>query len=235
MLCPFAAGKESEQAKALVKDGKTLEEQGQLLEARAKYTEAIKLGGGGKELAELNKKIAAKTSDLVTKAKASFNAKDYPKAIEQLQEAKKYSPDSADVNCDMGVRYHMTGDDTKALESLHACVSDVAKSEEKERYEQLITEIETKDNSVTADPTQKQALSSFNDSLRRNQDVLPTVAEDADLCKNLLANQATLPKTPSVLCGSRLDGISGGQRCIPAADRDSRLRRTKTRRSAPAL
>jgi len=200
-LCPFAIGKSktNDQAKALINEGKTLEAQGQLLEARAKYIDATKQGGGGKELAELNKKIGAKTAELVTSAKTSFNSKDYPKSIEQLEEAHKYSPDSPDVNCDLGVAYHMAGDDTKAIDSLHSCVNDVAKPEEKERYSQLITQIETKDNSVTTDPTQKQALASFNDGLRQNQEVLPTVAQDADLCKNLLANQASLPKTPSIL------------------------------------
>jgi tetratricopeptide (TPR) repeat protein len=203
MCCPLVAASKvnNDQAKELVKEGKSLEDQGKLLEARAKYAGASQLGSreGYKDLAEVNKKIAAKTTELVTNAKTSFNSKDYPKATEQLLEARQYAPDSPDVNCDLGVTYHMAADDPKAIESLHSCVRDVAKPEEKERYEQLITQIETKDSSVTTDAVQKQALTSFNDSLRQNQETLPTVAEDADLCKNLLANQATLPKTPSVL------------------------------------
>jgi len=198
-LSPLAAGKTNQEAKTLINEGKSLEGQGQLLEARAKYAKATRLGGGGKELGEVNKKIAAKTMELVTAAKTSFSSQDYPKSIEQLQEAHKYSPDSPDVNCDLGVTYHMAGDDSKAIESLRTCVSDVVKPEEKERYSQLITEIETKDNSVGADAAQKQALTSFNEGLRQNEEVLPTVAQDADLCKNLLASQASLPKTPSVL------------------------------------
>jgi tetratricopeptide (TPR) repeat protein len=199
MTCPFAAARpKNDQAKVLIKEGKALEEQGKLLEARDKYGEAAKLGAW-RELAEVNKKIAAKTSELVTSAKASFNSKDYTKAIEQLQEAHTYSPASADVNCDLGVAYQSSGDDTKAIESLHTCIADVAKPEEKSRYEQLITQIETKDNSVNLDAGQKQALTSFNQTLRQNQEVLPTVNEDAELCKNLLANQASLPKNSSIL------------------------------------
>ena len=195
------AGKDpnKELAKTLINDGKSLEDRGNLLEARAKYAEAAKFNGGFKELAEVNKKIVAKTGELVASAKGSFDAKDYAKAIDQLQGAYKLSPDSPDVNCDLGVAYHMAGDDDNAVKSLHACVTDVKKPEEKSRYEQLITQIDTKDKPVALDEGQKQALTAFNQGLRENQDALPTPSEDAELCKKLLDNEATLPKTPAIL------------------------------------
>jgi tetratricopeptide (TPR) repeat protein len=194
-----ASNPNKDQIKELIGQGQSLEGQGKLLEARDKYAEASRLGGGGKELADVNKKIVAKTAELVTSAKTSFNSQDFPKAIDQLLEAAKYTPDSPDVNCDLGVTYHASGDDKKAINSLHTCVTDVAKPEEKERYEQLITQIETKDKPLTLDDNQKKALNAFNENLRQNSETLPTVTEDAELCKNLLTNQAILPKTPSIL------------------------------------
>ena len=51
-----------EQVQALVKEGKSLKDEGKLLEARAKYTEAGK--EGAKELAKVNKQIAAKAGEI---------------------------------------------------------------------------------------------------------------------------------------------------------------------------
>ena len=186
-----------EQVQALVKEGKSLEDEGKLLEARAKYTEAGK--EGAKELAKVNKQIAARAGEIVTSAKASFEAKDYAKAIEQLQQAHELSPDSPDVNCDLGVSYHQAGNDAKAVESLQRCVVLVKKPKEKSSYEQLITQIETKDKPTKLDSGQEQTLTAFNQGLRENQEVLSTPSADAELCKKLLENQSTLPKTPSIL------------------------------------
>ena len=188
-----------EEAKSLIASGKSLENEGKLLEARAKYSEALAYNGGFKELTELNKKISARAGELVKSANASFDAKDFPKAIDQLQQAHTLLPDSPDVNCDLGVTYHAAGDDARAIESLHTCVTNVKKDDEKSRYEQLITQIETGDRGTNLDAGQKQAISAFNESLRANEQTLPTADDDAQLCKSLLDNQSTLPKTPAIL------------------------------------
>jgi tetratricopeptide (TPR) repeat protein len=195
----FAANADRQRAQALIKDGNALEATGNLLEARDKYTEALSYRAGFKELNGVNKKIAAKAAEIVKSAQASFDAKDYSKAIEQLQEAGKYSPKSPNVLCDLAVTYHSAGDDTKALDSLRSCIGVLEKKEEKARYEQLITEIETKDQPLKLDEGQKQALSAFNRELKENSENLPTAEADAGLCKKLMDNQTTLPKTSSVL------------------------------------
>lgn len=189
-----------DQAEQLIKEGKALEQQDKLLEARDKYTEAAKSwSGAGKDLNEVNKKITAKTAEIIKSAKVNFDAKEYTKAIDQLQDAHKLSPNKASVSCDLGVAYHGAGNDAKAVENLQACVAGLTKADEKGRYQQLITQIDTGDKPLTLDAPQKDTLESFNKSLRENDDALSTASADSDLCKKLLENQGTLPKTPSVL------------------------------------
>jgi tetratricopeptide (TPR) repeat protein len=197
-----AADKKPDQnnGKALIAEGEALEKQGKLLEAKSKFSEALPDSkDASKHLREIEKKIAAESTRLIGAAKMDFADKRYDQTIEKLKQAGSLSPDDPKVSCNIGVAYHLNHNDSDALTNLRLCISQTKAKEEKARFEQLITQIETGETITKFEDAQKAVLADLNRTLDDGTQVLATTNQENEFCKKLGENETSLPKTPAIL------------------------------------
>jgi tetratricopeptide (TPR) repeat protein len=174
LLCslPLQSSSEKDQkkaleakAKALIEEGKTIEKQNRLLDARAKYAEAqgiIETRDGAKASYEVDREISKRTKKSLEEAKQAYNSGKYSDAQTALSQASDLEPGNASVSYNQALCYLKLNDRAKAVDSLNNAIHSASDEKEKERLTEFRDSLLTDEKSGNLENVQKERVKQVN-------------------------------------------------------------------------
>ena len=122
------------QAKAVIAEAKSLEQSGQLAEARIKYTESqamIEMKDASEAIKRLDDEIHKRVKDALSQSRKLYEARKYKEAVASLEESTKLGSFEAVLSSNLALCYYQLGDRNKALESLDKAITDTPDPKQK--------------------------------------------------------------------------------------------------------
>jgi tetratricopeptide (TPR) repeat protein len=153
-------------AKALIEEGKTIEKQNRLLDARAKYAEAqgiIETRDGAKASYEVEREISKRAKKFLEEAKQAYNSGKYGDAQAALSQASDLEPGNASVSYNQALCYLKLSDRAKAVDSLNNAIHSVSDEKEKEKLTEFRDSLLTDENSGNLESVQKEKVKQVNE------------------------------------------------------------------------
>jgi tetratricopeptide (TPR) repeat protein len=188
----------SEQAKALAKEAEDLARADKVLEARAKYIDALKLTDGSKiekQYQNLEERVSGKIRALLKQARPSYESGQYAQAMSKLNEARLLRDGDPAVLYNIALVKMKMGERLDAVALLGQAADSLADDDERGKLKQLETEWETGQMAPALGPYEKaDAVHVINAQiLHRDSD------HDGETCDKLGALTGSTAHAPAVV------------------------------------
>jgi len=153
------------QAKAIIVEAKSLEKSGELVEARAKYTESqamIETNDAADAIKHLDDQIHKRVKDALGNSRKLYEARKYKEAVAMLEESAKLGAFEATVSYNLALCYHQLDDRSKAVENLSKAIRGTPGPKENLKLKQLLTFFATGENHGAVVSTDKDRIDQLN-------------------------------------------------------------------------
>ncbi|PYV84140.1 MAG: hypothetical protein DMG93_06020 [Acidobacteria bacterium] len=153
------------QAKAIIGEAKSLEKSGELVQARAKYTESqamIETNDAADAIKHLDDQIHKRVKDALGNSRKLYEARKYKEAVAMLEESAKLGAFEATVSYNLALCYHQLDDRSKAVENLGKAIRGTPGPKENLKLKQLLTFFATGENHGTVVSTDKDRIGALN-------------------------------------------------------------------------
>ena len=153
------------QAKAIIGEAKSLEKSGELVQARAKYTESqamIETNDAADAIKHLDDQIHKRVKDALGNSRKLYEARKYKEAVAMLEESAKLGAFEATVSYNLALCYHQLDDRSKAVENLGKAIRGTPGPKENLNLKLLLTLFATGVNHGTEVSTDKYRIVALN-------------------------------------------------------------------------
>ena len=137
------------QAKTIIAEAKSLEQSGQLAEARVKYAESqalIETNEAADSIKHLDDAIRKQAKDALSQGRKLYEAHKYKEAAVALELGTNLGTDEAALFYNLALCYHQLGERNKATENLDKAIRGTPDPKEKIKLRQLLTFLITGEN-----------------------------------------------------------------------------------------
>lgn len=153
------------QAKAVIAEAKSLENSGQLAEARIKYAESqamIEMKEASEAIKHLDDEIHKRVKDALSQSRKLYEARKYKEAVAALEESTNLGSFEAVLSSNLALCYYQLGDRNKALENLDKAITDTPDPKQKVKLQELLTLLTTGENGTASTEDEKRRIAEFN-------------------------------------------------------------------------
>jgi len=177
MACPVLLADNSDkatqkelqsQAKAMVKEAKNLEKQGQFVEARREYAQSEAICGTNnavKGVKRVDEKLQNQLKDALAQARNSYHGGNFHAAASQLERALLLETSTALLQQNLALCYYRAGDAAKAVEWLDQAVAGTPDPRLRQKLQLLRTSFVTGETAPSLEKRDKQRIAEFNQAI----------------------------------------------------------------------
>ena len=153
------------QAKAIIAEAKSLENAGQLAEARIKYAESqavIEMKDATEAIKRLDDEIHRRVKDALSQSRKLYEARKYKEAASALEESTKLGGFEGVLSSNLALCYYQLGDRNKAVENLDKAITDTPDPKQKLKLRELLTSLTTEEKGTPSTEDEKKKIAEFN-------------------------------------------------------------------------
>ena len=175
------------QAKQVVAEAQSLEQQGKLAEAKDKYIDAegiVSTADAVTGISRINDEEKQQVESALADARRSYDAGKFSDSIEELQHALEIQPSNAALQYNLALCYLKLGDRANAATHLDYAISDTSKGKQQTELLELRSSVLMGVTPTSATEDSKKTLTGFNESyLQEDRDPRDTKATGGSLCE----------------------------------------------------
>ncbi len=153
------------QAKTIIAEAKSLEQSGQLADARAKYAESqamIEMKEAAEAIKRLDDEIHKRVKDALNQSRKLYEARKYKEAASALEESQKLGGFEGTLSSNLALCYYQLGDRNKAVEILDKAITETPDPKQKLKLRELLTFLTTGESGNAFAEDEKKRIEEFD-------------------------------------------------------------------------
>ena len=142
-----------------------MEKSGQLVDARAKYTESqslIEINDATDAIKRIDDEIKTRVKDALNDSRKLYESHKYQEAASKLEQASKLGASQAVITYNLSLCYQQLADAQKAREYLDKARASTADPKQKQRLQQVLTYFVTGENGTGVSESKKEQINQLN-------------------------------------------------------------------------
>jgi tetratricopeptide (TPR) repeat protein len=153
------------EARTIIADAKSLEQSGQLAEARVKYAESqalIEMKEAAEAIKHLDDEIHKRVKDALNQSRKLYEAHKYKEASSLLEESTRLGGFEGLLSSNLALCYQQLGDRSKAVEVLDKAITDTPDPKQKLKLQELLTFLTTGETNNAVSENERNQIAQFN-------------------------------------------------------------------------
>jgi tetratricopeptide (TPR) repeat protein len=153
------------EARTIIAEAKSLEQSGQLAEARVKYAESqamIEMKEAADAIKHLDDEIHKRVKDALNQSRKLYEAHKYKEAASLLEESTRLGGFEGLLSSNLALCYQRLGDRSKAVEVLDKAITDTPDPKQKLKLQELLTFLTTGETNDAVSENERNQIAQFN-------------------------------------------------------------------------